>query len=144
LIFELKSGLININKGEKDKEKDILFINNYFEKNDDELIENYKRCINCDIPRTFPKEKIMKNSDFIKNVHNILVEIIRIDKKLGYVQGINFIISYALMISGNNELVCLTLFFSMINLKSNLFPDLILKGIFYFIFRDIYRRIYIT
>lgn len=101
-----------------DSTKDLLLVNKIV--NTVNYDENLERVINCDIPRTFPRQLIMKEKKFTETLKQALLEITVIDKELGYVQGINNIVGYCLMLAGNNKEICITLFFSIMNMTSKL------------------------
>lgn len=110
--------LATVNKGDSPK-AELMSINTLAKKNT-KYDETYIRLINCDLPRTFPNKDIIQNKCFIDCVYSVLLEITVLDQEIGYVQGINNIVSYTLLLSGNNKDLCLTLFFSIMNIQSDL------------------------
>ncbi len=58
--------------------------------------------IKKDIYRTFNKEKISEEN--IKKLENILINFTKIDKTIGYCQGMNFIVGFLLFITNGNEI----------------------------------------
>ena len=89
----------------------------------EKLDENILRVINCDLPRTFPSKHVMKENKFTQTLKEALLEISLIDAELGYVQGINNIVAYFLMLAGNNMEICITLFLSLMYMTSDLTKD---------------------
>jgi hypothetical protein len=83
--------------------------------------------IECDIPRTFPLLKVLQEKTYTDNLTDILVTISVLDKDLSYVQGLNFIVAFILLVIGNDKPRTLEVFFSIINLRSKAF-DTIYKG----------------
>jgi len=118
VIFSGRNELYKLNKS-LNSSNDLLLINKNLSgsKDYDEAIE---RIINCDLPRTFPRAKIMKQDNFSEIMKETLLDISIIDKELGYVQGINNIVGYLLMLTGNCKEVCITIFFSIMNMRSYL------------------------
>ncbi len=118
MVLQSKNELFNSYQS-RDSTMELLLINKLNSINDiiDEALE---RVINCDIPRTFPTKNIMKEDFFTKTLKETLLDITLIDKELGYVQGINFIVGYCLMLSGNNKEISITIFLSLMNMKSSL------------------------
>ena len=84
--------------------KVILFTKRYSISTYSSLLDQESPCehdINKDIERTFPNELFFKeNSQKLKNV---LVAISVYFPEVGYIQGINFIVGFLLMINGGNE-----------------------------------------
>lgn len=80
-----------------------------------------KEQIELDLPRTFPQIQAFKNEQFIKNFRSLLYEITNRDYSIGYVQGINFIAGFCLVLSGNQPEIALILFTKLFSLQSKKF-----------------------
>jgi hypothetical protein len=95
---------------------------------DNETTENVDSTIlyqiQCDIPRTFPLMKILKEQVFIDNLTDVLVTISVRDKDLSYVQGLNFVVAFLLLITGNDKCRTLEFFFSIMYLRSKTYNKL--------------------
>jgi hypothetical protein len=97
---------------------------------DDKVLNQIK----CDIPRTFPKLKVLKEDSFMNNLCDLLATVSMLDKELSYVQGINFIAAFVLLITGNEKNKSLEIFMSLMNLQSKIFA-VKFRGNFYLIKR---------
>ena len=82
---------------------------------------NLEKQIDNDIPRTFPTIPLFKNEIFLNNLRENLVNIAFIDKEIGYVQGINFVVGFIGMLCGNDRNKTLEMFFKIMNMKSKIF-----------------------
>jgi hypothetical protein len=77
--------------------------------------------IDLDIMRTFPNNKIFSQDNFTENLRKVLRAICQSDQDLGYVQGMNFLTCYYLMLAGNNYSFTYSLLRRVFNLESRIF-----------------------
>lgn len=82
--------------------------------------QNIKQ-IELDLFRTSTKYNVMKEKNFINNFRALLNEISMRDEELAYVQGMNFIGAFILMLTGNQLELSLIFFFKILNMKSEYF-----------------------
>lgn len=80
-----------------------------------------KHQIEVDLPRTFPKIRVLTLEPFQFNFRSLLYEIAGRDKRISYVQGMNFIGALCLLLSGNQLETALILFAKILSLESSLF-----------------------
>lgn len=88
-----------------------------------------KRQIELDIPRTSFKYEVMKEKQFNTNFRSLLYELACRDEDLAYVQGMNFIAAFILMLTGNQLELSLLFFMKILNLHSKLF-DMPFRNVF--------------
>jgi hypothetical protein len=91
-------------------------------ENDNETSKLLKQ-IDCDIPRTFPNLSLLKDDIFISALRDNLMRIAMAEKELGYVQGINFIVSYLQIVFGNNSDRTVETFLKLMNMESLIFSQ---------------------
>lgn len=70
--------------------------------------------IKKDLDRTIPLDKLEKTG-IRDSLYRVLKALAIVDKELGYVQGMNFICSYILIVSGNNEVDSFYLMMSLLS-----------------------------
>lgn len=83
--------------------------------------EKIKNQIELDLPRTFPNIEAFKDQQFRHNFRTLLYEIADRDYLINYVQGMNFISGFCLILAGNQLEIALILFTKLFSLKSKLF-----------------------
>jgi hypothetical protein len=98
-------------------------INDFIDLSKITVNDEILREIMSDIPRTFPEIEIYNNEEFREKLRIILERLALYDKELNYVQGMNFIIGFILLIDGGNEFSCFSFFMCMQNLNSKLTKD---------------------
>jgi hypothetical protein len=98
------------------------------DNNDYELDQVILGQIKCDLHRTFPSFKVSKDELFISNLNDALVTISHQDKELSYVQGLNFIVAFLLMLLGNDKHKSVELFSAIMNTESKLYHPMKYKG----------------
>lgn len=94
---------------------------------EDKKEETLLNMINKDVPRTL-SEKISSCEILSYNLRDILLTVSMQDNTLGYVQGMNFITAFILILTGNQKNLALDLFKSILNMHSDLF-NMNFKGI---------------
>lgn len=100
-------------------ETDCREINESCEESEKERMKKLKDIITKDIVRTFPTNPIFQNYIMKSALERLLYLIADIDEELGYLQGMNYIGAYCLMLTGCNIFFALNLFFLLFNLRSN-------------------------
>jgi hypothetical protein len=88
---------------------------------DDEKINHEPNQIDLDIMRTFPNNKIFSHKIFSSKLRRLLVSISKDDPDCGYVQGMNFLASYYLMLAGNNYSLTYMILRRVFSLESRIF-----------------------
>jgi len=94
-----------------------------------ELNDIVIRQIDCDVPRTFPNISILQKSYCSECIKSTLENIARYHKDLAYVQGMNCIIAFILLIFGFEKVESFNFALNMFNLRSQLFVTFSFKGI---------------
>lgn len=87
------------------------------------------RQIDCDVHRTFPDILVFQKKFCSECIRSILENIARYHKNLAYVQGMNYIIAYILLIFGFEKIDCFNFALNIFNLRSKLFVTFTFKGI---------------
>ena len=101
--------------------KTILYSNEHISINNNEKIKEIKNQIKLDINRTLIKYPIGKEKDFTIKLSQILFEISSREIGLSYVQGMNFIAAFILLLTGNNSELSLIIFFKVFYMESKFF-----------------------
>ena len=116
------------------KNQILIKINDYLELNKISLSDEIIREINSDLGRTFPDLRIYKNECFRDKLKVLLEKLACFDKELNYVQGINFMIGYILLIDGGNEYSSFNFFIFILNFYSFITNESF-RGILYKLFK---------
>lgn len=90
-------------------------------KGNNQNSKKIKNQIELDIPRTCFKYEVLKQKEFITNFRTLLYEIACRDEELSYVQGMNFLAAFILMLTGNQLELSLVFFTKILYLKSEFF-----------------------
>jgi hypothetical protein len=105
------------------KNKIFIKLNEYTDLNKLNLNEELLRQIKTDLPRTFPESKIYKDEYFREKLKKLLEKLACYDQELNYVQGLNFIIGYLLLVDGGNEFSSFNFFLLVQKLDSSITND---------------------
>ena len=98
-----------------------LYSNEHISINNNEKIKEIKNQIKLDINRTLIKYPIGKEKDFTIKLSQLLFEISSREIGLSYVQGMNFIAAFILLLTGNNSELSLIIFFKVFYMESKFF-----------------------
>ena len=101
--------------------KEIFYSNEHISINDKEKIQEIKNQIKLDINRTIIQYPIGKEKEFTIKLSQLLFEISCRENNLSYIQGMNFIAAFILLLTGNNSELSLIIFFKIFYMESNYF-----------------------
>ena len=101
--------------------KTILYSNEHISINNNEKIKEIKNQIELDINRTLIHYPIGKEKDFTIKLRQLLFEISSREIGLSYIQGMNFIAAFILLMTGNNSELSLIIFFKVFYMESQFF-----------------------
>lgn len=101
--------------------KTILYSNEHIPINNNEKIKTIKNQIELDINRTLIHYPIGKEKDFTIKLSQLLFEISTREIGLSYIQGMNFISAFILLMTGNNSELSLIIFFKIFYMESKYF-----------------------
>jgi hypothetical protein len=93
-----------------------------------ELNHDVIRQIECDVPRTFPNISVFQKSYCLECIRSTLENIARYHKDLAYVQGMNCIIAFILLIFGFEKIESFNFALNIFNMRSQLFVTFSFKG----------------
>ena len=94
-----------------------------------DLNDNITRQIDCDVLRTFPNIAVFRKNYCSECIRSTLENIAKYHKDLAYVQGMNYIIAFILLIFGFDKIESFNFALNIFNLRSHLFVTFTFKGI---------------